>query len=278
MKISEALIETSKILLQAGISNHAMEARLLLGHAMNVSEEYLILHKGLEISPAQLKILQEMVDRRAKLEPMAYILGRKEFFSREFVVNSHVLIPRPDSEVLIESVLKDYKGCEGLNILDLGTGSGCLIITLLLELQNAAGIAVDIDSHALSIAQANADSLDVKNLQFIQSNWFDALQSTHHFDIIIANPPYIWGSENVAQETLLYEPHLALFAQNQGLEPYEIISKQARNFLKPEGSIYLEIGFDQAQDVTDLFLGRGYKNPVKTQDLAGHVRCLKFQI
>lgn len=306
MRINEALRSTSKELAKAGITNPAMEARILLQYVTCSTKEYLLAHSDEVISDSQSALLSEIIQRRQNFEPIAYIIGTKEFFSREFIVNPHILIPRPDSEILIETVFVDYKNIschsrEGgdpenyildsrlrgndttsnnqhLNILDLGTGSGSLIITLLLELQNATGVAVDTDINALNVAKANALKHGVHDIAFVLSNWFDEMQDLK-FDIIVANPPYISSSDrNVAKETILHEPHLALFAENNGLEAYEIIANRAKNFLKPQGALYLEIGYDQHDVIVDLYTKQGYKLKTKARDLAGHVRCLKFQI
>jgi release factor glutamine methyltransferase len=317
MQISEALIATNQELMKVGIENPAMEARILLQYATHCTKEYLLTHSRETMSERQRTLLSEITRRRRSLEPIAYIMGCKEFFGREFIVNPHVLIPRPDSEILIETVIADYGYCKQeskgsiLNILDLGTGSGCLIITLLLELRNAIGTAVDIDINALNVAKANASKHEVHSIEFVLGNWFDELKYRCHpreggdseknispsedkvldsslyendnayskFDIIVANPPYISSSDNnVAKETMLYEPHLALFGENHGLKPFEIIASNAKHFLKPQGALYLEIGYNQFDVIVDLYKKQGYKLKTKALDLAGHIRCLKFQI
>ena len=277
MKIKEAIAATYKALEESELDNPALEARILLGHVTGHSAEYLITHKDEDISENQAALLRAAAQRRCKLEPIAYITGSKEFFGREFIVNSNVLIPRPDSEILVESVLADYKENTDLNILDLGTGSGCLIITLLLELNNATGIGVDVEPEALDVAKANMAKHHTPNLELLLSNWFSALKHSKNFDIIVANPPYISSSVNVARETMLHEPHTALFAKKNGLEAYEVIAKSAKEFLKPKGCLYLEIGYDQEKSVTDLYAEHGYDLKSKAYDLARHVRCLKFE-
>lgn len=278
MKVKDLLREASMRLKKAQINSYMMEARIMLKNVLGVSEEFILLNPEKELSCQQMELFNQLVARRERLEPIAYIIGLREFYGRDFIVTQDVLIPRPDSEILIESVLADYRFSKNLRILELGTGSGCLIITLLLELTNASAIAVDIDKSALVIAKKNAAKLNVEKINFIESDWFASIDLTEKFDIIIANPPYIaLDSTKVAQETALYEPKKALFANDNGLSVYKEIALKAHDFLKQDGSIFLEIGYDQEQSVTDLFLAAGYVVVNKTRDLSGYVRCISFK-
>lgn len=276
MNIREALQQTTKTL--SNIHNPSLEARILLQHILNVSQEYLIAHGDNKLSMEQIQLLQKVISRRQNYEPIAYIIGYKEFYGRDFFVTNDVLIPRPDSETLIECILNDYSNkSQNLSILDLGTGSGCLIITLLLEIQNATATAIDINQNTLEIAYKNAKKHNIHNdIEFILSDWFESIPQDKPFDIIISNPPYITSRDHMAQETLLYEPEMALFdKKNNGKGNYDIIAKHARSFLKPEGVIYLEIGYDQEEEISNLYIEAGYNIKEKKQDIGGHVRCLK---
>lgn len=278
MNIREALAYTTTML--NNVSNPALEARILLQHILNVQLEYLFSHNDYILSSLELSLLMQVINRRQKLEPIAYILQYKEFYGRDFFVTNDVLIPRPDSETLIECILKDYKNhSDELSILDIGTGSGCLIITLLLELQNAIGTAIDIDSNALKIAHKNTKQYNLENkIEFIESNWFSNLQTNKKFDIIISNPPYITSTTHMAEETVLYEPKIALFDDRNKHDrgSYNIIAEHARSFLKPDGRMYLEIGYDQAQEISTIYIDSGYNIQDKIRDIAGHIRCLKI--
>jgi release factor glutamine methyltransferase len=279
MKIGRLLQDAAIKLKNAGIQSYSMEARILLKAILGVSEEFLLLRSQDEVDLVKIEVFEQFVARRVKLEPVAYILGFREFYGREFEVSPDVLVPRPDSEILIEAILSDYKLHEDLQILELGVGSGCLITTLLLELKKAYGVAVDISIDAIEIARKNATRFNVSNIEFIQSDWFDNITQEKNFDIIVANPPYIESdSLEVARETALYEPHLALFAADNGLAAYKEIAVKARSFLSVNGSIYLEIGYDQEVAVTDLFVAEGYLLHQKYIDLAGYIRCLHFKI
>lgn len=278
MKIKNLLQAGYLRLKNVGIESFALDIRILLKFILGVSEEFLLLNQDLALSNNQIEDFNRLVQRREKLEPISYIIGFKEFYGRDFVVTKDVLIPRPDSEILIESVLVDYKKLENLRILELGTGSGCLIITLLLELQKASAIAVDINKAALAVAKQNAENLEVDNINFIESDWFSALRVAEKFDIIIANPPYIaLDSTRISKETNLYEPKVALFASGNGLSCYKEIALKARDFLAYDGSIFVEIGYDQEESVADVFLAEGYILVSKARDLGGYVRCMSFK-
>lgn len=274
MDIRSSLLHITGQLSESGIEHPAMEARILLSHLLCKPKEFLISHGEQELEANVLRELEGLVNRRRAMEPIAYITGIKEFFGRDFIVDSNVLLPRPDSETLIEAVLAN--ATEEPKILELGVGSGCLIITLLLELEGATGLGLDIDKWALAVAASNAQKHGAGDrVELIESDWFRGL-SEQKFDIIISNPPYISSDERVAKETLLYEPHKALFAGKDGLEAYMEIANKAGDFLKPEGMIYLEIGYDQEDSVAELFVKNGYRVLGKYKDLAGYVRCLGF--
>lgn len=252
----------------------SFEARILLAHAGGFSQEYLIGHSEDELSDENYKRFLILVERRKALEPIAYIIGEKEFYSRGFKVTKDVLIPRSDSETLIDAVMKDAK--DGVSILELGVGSGCLVLTLLSEIKNATAVGVDISQAALDVARENAIALDVQNrCEFLLSNWFENIEGK--FDIIVSNPPYIEENERsiMAPETLAYEPSMALFG---GLEPYHIIASESHRFLASGGKIYVEIGVSQSEQVQDIFHLKGYKVAGKYQDIENRMRVLSFNL
>lgn len=267
MQINEAL----KIIIP-------IEARILLTHASGFSHEYLITHREDTLPDTIVEKFLGLIERRKNGEPIAYIIGVKEFYSRDFKVTPDVLIPRPDSETLIDAVLRDASTSSNnaLEILELGVGSGCLITTLLAEMPDAKGEGVDISMKALEISNYNAVALGVKNRIALKiSDWFSNI--TGAYDIIISNPPYIYEEERdlMALETLKYEPHLALFG---GLEPYKIISNEAYKFLKQQGKIYVEIGARQAEEIEKIFISKGYIVIGKHQDIEGRIRVLAFAL
>ncbi len=264
MKISEAI----------SLLDNRFEARLLLSFVTGHPVEYLIGHMFDELSEESLIQFQALCIRRKNHEPIAYIIGKKEFYSREFIVNTNVLIPRSDSEVLIDAVLKE--NYDKPKILELGVGSGCLLLTLLSEIKGSSGVGVDISNDALNVAQQNVESLKLSDsCHLFYSDWFDNIDGT--FDIIISNPPYIEQDEItlMSQETILYEPKDALFG---GLEPYIHISKNAKSYLNLDGQIYLEIGYNQVEKVTKIFTSEGYNLSHICYDIENRPRVMVFNL
>jgi len=252
----------------------ALEARILLAHATGFSQEYLIGHSDDELPPEIQAQFLSLIERRKSHEPIAYIIGKKEFYGRDFKVTKDVLIPRPDSETLIEAVLECNKDAK--SILELGVGSGCLLLTLLLELKQAIATGVDISPEALEIATQNAATYNMLDrCKLLQSNWFENISGK--FDIIISNPPYIEENERsiMAPETLQYEPKLALFG---GLEPYKIIAENGYKFLNENGRIYVEIGSSQERQVEEIFAFNGYKVVAKHRDIENRMRAMVFAL
>jgi release factor glutamine methyltransferase len=276
MNIKESLILAASKLQKIGIISANLEARILMQHATGKSSEYLLARFEEKLSNQQQVIFKQLVDRRILLEPIAYIIGHKEFYGYEFIVDNNVLIARQDTEIVVEAILHEYKMNQELTILELGTGSGCIAISLLLAMPNAQAVATDISDEAINVAQQNIIKHQVTNrCKLINSDWFRDL-TIQQFDIIVSNPPYIAESDtaNMASETLKYEPHLALFAGDDGLASYYFITQGARKFLKPQGKLFVEIGFSQAEAVKEIFINNGYKVTKIYQDLAGHNRVI----
>ncbi|WP_425363939.1 HemK family protein methyltransferase [Candidatus Tisiphia endosymbiont of Hybos culiciformis] len=322
--IKESLIYATSKLQAVGIKSASLESRILIQHATDKSIEYLLARSEEELTQQQQTIFANLVNRRTLLEPIAYIVGYKEFYSYQFIINDKVLIPRQDTETLVDAILKDVIAnptsippalsrssvpCHSrvggnldpcfrrddsklsgddirveLAILELGTGSGCIAVSLLLEMLNANinvnVTATDISNEAITIACQNAIKHQViDRLTIINSNWFENL-AKQEFDIIVSNPPYISFDDTVymSPETLKYEPHLALFAENNGLAAYYIIAKEAKKFLKQNGKLFLEIGFNQAVSVTEIFMNHGYTIRQVYKDLEGLDRGLLISL
>ncbi|KJV98165.1 protein-(glutamine-N5) methyltransferase, release factor-specific [Rickettsia amblyommatis str. Darkwater] len=287
--IKQILSDATDKLNKIGISSPQLEARILLQHVINKPIEYLLINLDEQLNEAEIEAFEKLLERRLKHEPIVYITGVKEFYSREFIVNKHVLIPRSDTEVLVDVVFQCHlrfrgddisKNCNDkfLNILELGAGSGCIAISLLCELPNANVIATDISLDAIEIIKSNAAKYKVTDrIQIIHSNWFENIE-TQKFDFIVSNPPYIAHSEKseMAIETIKYEPSIALFAEKDGLQAYFLIAENAKQFLKPNGKIILEIGFKQEEAVTQIFLDHGYNIESVYKDLQGHSRVILF--
>ncbi len=281
MIISEALLISQEILKQKGIYSFRIDALILLCHSLNVSKEQVIFNPKLKIEEDKQQIFFTLIDRRCKKEPISQIINNREFFGINFIVNQHVLDPRPDSESVIESVLKFFNNKQtDLNILELGIGSGCLLLTILKELPNALGLGVDISVEALKIAQKNIEALNLTNqATLLHSNWFSNVPVDKKFDLIISNPPYI-KKKDIAflqEEVRSFEPEIALNGGEDGLECYRLISTNVKKFLKISGLLILEIGDKQEEEVINIFTKVGLKFIFSKQDLAGIVRSLVFK-
>jgi release factor glutamine methyltransferase len=281
VKISEALVKARQDLDSKGVSNSKLDVLILLSHALLFSKEQIIFNPDLELNPAQQKSFFDLILRRAAREPVSQIIGKREFFGEDFFVSKDVLDPRPDSESLIELVLKNFLKDQKLTILELGVGSGCLIITLLKALKIADGAGVDISDKALEVCKKNAEHHQVHNrLRLMKSDLFSGLKPLEKFDLIISNPPYISSSviENLEPEVRIYEPRTALDGGVDGLDFYRKISAQAKNFLNKNGQIILEIGFDQKEKVIEIFSEKEFLLIDSKSDLSGVTRVLRFKI
>jgi release factor glutamine methyltransferase len=220
------------------------------------------------------------MERRLNREPIAKILGEKEFWSLPFKTTKDTLDPRPDSETLMEAVLACYpQKDQALRMLDLGTGTGCLILSLLHEYKMATGVAVDLSPEALVVAQENAQRLGLQaRISFVQSSWLDNVNGK--YDVIVSNPPYIPRShEKTLEPELAFDPQMALYGSDEdGLGAYRLLAHSLRPYLMPQGKIFLEFGQDQHLNVQQIFEGAGFRLQGWHKDLAGMRRCGVFQL
>lgn len=253
------------MLCKAGITTYKLDAKSLLSHILNISEsEHLIFKLNEKISLDKYSEYIDLIKRRLEFEPTAYIIGSKYFWKQNYTINNNVLVPRSETELIIELILKKLEGrtTNKLNILDLGTGSGCIILSLLLELKFSTGLGIDISEKALNIARLNAKKFYLKDrINFMISNWFSNLENSNKFDIIISNPPYISINEwkSLEPSVLNFEPQIALTDFQDGLNNYKIIAEKAKLFLKKGGLIALEIGFNQSKKIKEIFEASGYE-------------------
>jgi release factor glutamine methyltransferase len=261
-----------------GIEEAPLDARLLISHIIPVTEIDFAINADQTVSNEQQNLIDILVQKREKRIPMSQIFGEKEFWSLSFKVTRDTLTPRPDSETLIEVALNEFEDKNAtLSILDLGTGSGCLLLTLLSELKNATGLGIDVSASAIKVANENATNLSLNNrATFLKSDWFEKLSKTKKFDLIIANPPYIGLNEKpeLTPEVCEHEPYSALFAGEEGLDDYRIIAADISSYMSEKSIIILEIGYRQSSAVKDIFEQKGFKNINVFQDLGGRDRCL----
>jgi len=262
------MTSVAQLLAQARQHIAAGEARLLLAHLLGRSAAWLEAHRDDEIAvEAEYSAL---VGRRAAGEPIAYLTGMREFYGRAFAVSPDVLIPRPETELLVDRVREKADGTATL--LDLGTGSGCLAITLALELPQVRVTAVDVSPAALDVARSNARRLGA-HVEFVESDWFASL-GAQRFDLIVANPPYVAaGDAHLDAGDLRFEPRRALCAGSDGLDALRQIIAEAPRWLVPGGWLFCEHGYDQAAAVRALLAGAGFAAIEQHCDLAGIVRA-----
>lgn len=208
--------------------------------------------------------------------PVAKIIHEKWFYGLPFYTNKWTLDPRPDSETLVEAVLKNESFNKNLNILDLGTGTGCLIISIVKNIPNAHGVAIEKSRHAVKVAKRNVNNLGLKNKIKVLHASFSSNKTFGKFDIIISNPPYISRGDKRVDNGARHDPSMALYAKNNGLVAYEIIARNAKKWLKPNGKIYMEIGADQGLDIREIFAKQGWAFFNSFYDLSGIERVLAF--
>jgi release factor glutamine methyltransferase len=254
---------------QADITESELEASLLLSHALEIKRTAVLLAGERVLTDAQLEVFEKNVSRRLAREPLAYLIGEKEFWSLPFKVTKDVLIPRPETEFLLEKTLDVLNSSAGspeqtIKILDLGTGSGVLAIVLALELVTVKVTALDYSYNALKVALHNAKKHNVSEIiDFINCNWFDGIKAKAVFDVVISNPPYVaqevlaepFGRNNgsLQPEVGDFEPRLALDGGERGIQEISIIAAELWKVLKPGGWFFMEIGADQQKEVFDIF-------------------------
>ena len=261
-------------LTEVGIENPLRELRLMVACVIGTSYEDLLFSPPQTLTQDQFCAVDHFVRRRCQREPLAKILGKKEFWGRDFRVTKDTLDPRPDSEVLIDVALKILPVHGHGRILDLGTGSGCLLISLLCERLNFTGVGVDLSLAALDIARHNALTLGCGDrVTWTQSDWFSSVEGD--FDLIIANPPYIARDEILSAETL-YDPESSLFADDEGLSDYRKIFASVAPFMSIGAVLIFEIGSSQVRDVQTIANEHEFRCLGVYKDLAQHDRCLVF--
>ncbi len=268
--------------------NYILDSRILMLHSFRLKDsekslEWLVFNPNFLLDQEHQSIFFELIRRRSKSEPVSKIIGYKEFYGYKFLVNQNVLDPRPDSETLIELIIEYFKNHnDNTNVskkfLEMFTGSGCLAITTLKQFNNFTAIASDISSEAISIAKQNANiNQVVDRINFINSDNFDNISG--EFDFFIANPPYIATSEikDLQPEVRDHDPLISLDGGFDGLDFYHIIAKKVGNFLRKNSPIFLEIGYNQFEDVNKIFIDNGFVLENFKKDLSGINRALCFK-
>ena len=275
MKLKEVLADTAIKLSKSGIEGAARDARILTAFALEIPISELSLKINQQVSEKIIVELEKLILRRINREPISKILGRRDFWGRTFSINENVLDPRGDTETLIDFVVeKPVK-----SVLELGTGSGAIAVTLACEWKEVHVTATDISENALSLAKINAEKFNVQNkIHFLTSDWFENVKGA--YDLIISNPPYIGLTEQdeISAEVIKYDPEIALFAGRDGLDAYRRIMPSLSKFLNPDGLVVLETGASQGIKVKNMMNAAGFIDAKIVKDLSGKDRLVAAKL
>ena len=275
MNIQSALTEGLNILKNKSILSAKLDSEILMAKALGKKREYIILNNDKIIKEQNLKYFKKLVHERATRKPIAYLLKKKSFWNSEFYVNKNTLIPRPDTEIILEQILKFTKNKNYLNILDIGVGSGCILLSVLKERKNFYGTGIDISRNSLDICKMNAKKLLLdRRVKFFKSD-VDKF-AIGKYDLIVSNPPYIKTSDlkYLESDVIKFEPKLALDGGLDGLSVIRKVIKKSSELLKKNGKFILEIGFDQKNKVIKLLNNKGFYINSTVKDLANNDRCI----
>ncbi len=260
----------------AGIDQPSIDARLMLEVAASVTRTEIVTDPYRELTAEQAAMLEDFLTRRARREPVSHIIGRKGFWKILLQVNKNVLTPRPETEVIVDEVLKAFPEAMPFSMLDLGVGSGTILLAVLAERPAAKGLGVDASSEALAVARDNAANLDLNNRAALMHGDWTAGLADASFDLVVSNPPYIPSAviETLEPEVRDHEPRLALDGGEDGLEAYRVLAPEILRVLKPGGMFAVEIGYDQSKAVEALFNAAGAKQVRTVKDLSTHDRVV----
>ena len=275
MTPNQLIMKGSNFLKQNNIKSHTLDSELILSSVSGKDKEDFLLNNDFKLNPKQVKYFNHLILRRALLkEPIAYLTNKKEFWSIKFNINKGVLIPRPETEILVEKLIKYYKGRNPF-ILDIGTGSGCIIISLLSELKKSKGIAIDISNKAIKIAKGNSITYDTfKRVKFINSSI--SKFNSFKFDLIVSNPPYIARHQlkNLDEGIKNFEPKIALDGGNDGLDVVRKVIYKSGKILKINGMLALEIGNGQYKKVSQILKLNKFREKFFIKDFRDNIRCI----
>ena len=275
MNISTAIEKAYKVLKKKEIKSPWLDSELLLSKVINKSREFIILNSNLNINDKDYHFFQELINERLKGKPIAYLTGTKFFWKHEFFINNKVLIPRPDTEIIVEQVLKIYEKKNKINFLDIGFGSGCILLSILKERKDFKATGIDISSHALKICNINAYKLGVKNRVKLFKSDIDKF-SKGKYDLIISNPPYIkkLDLKYLEKDVIKFEPKLALDGGLDGISEIRKIIKKSSELIKNGGKLILEIAYNQKKEVKQLLKKNSFYINSVVKDLANNDRCI----
>ena len=274
MKILETIKLGSKLLRKREICSHILDSEILLSKILNKSREKILVNLDQKLNSRNILKFKKYIRRRSKNEPVAYILGEKEFWSKKFIVNKDTLIPRPETELLVEKLVKLFKG-KKISILDIGTGSGCIILSLLSNLEKSVGLGVDVSNKAILIANKNAKRHELSNRVKFLNKSFESIFSKK-FDLIVSNPPYIERKniKNLSEDIKRFEPIMALDGGHDGLDLIKKVIYKSKRILKIKGTLALEIGNEQIKKVSKILVDNNFRIIHVIKDYKNNVRCV----
>ena len=275
MNIENILIEGTNTLKQSGVSNPQLDCEILLSNSINKDKKYIILNPKQILNDGQLSDFKSLIEKRKKGEPIAYLINKKEFWNNEFFVNKDVLIPRPDTELIIEEVLKIYSKNTHLQVLDIGTGSGCILLSILKERKYFYGTGIDISKKSINVSKFNAKKLNLENrVKFFHSSVDNFI--TGKYDIIVSNPPYIElvSLKYLEKDIVNFEPKLALSGGFDGFSKIRKVINKANCLIKKNGKFILEIGFNQKNKVKEILKQEGFYINKAVRDYGNNDRCI----
>ena len=274
MNILEAVKFGSNLLKEKKIPSYILDSELLLSKTLNKTREKILTNLDANIEKKKFNIYKKYLIRRSKNEPVAYIFGEKEFWSKSFMVNKHTLIPRPETELLVYGLLKIFNN-KKISVLDIGTGSGCIIVSLLTNLKQSVGIGIDISKKAILIAKKNVVRHKLNNrIKLINRSFENVFDKK--FDLIVSNPPYIEKKaiKNLSEDIKKYEPRMALDGGNDGLDLVKKVIYKSKNILKIKGVLALEIGNEQIKKVSKILSDNNFRIGKVIKDYKNNVRCV----
>ena len=275
MNIENILIEGTNTLKQSGVSNPQLDCEILLSNSINKDKKYIILNPKQILNDGQLSDFKSLIEKRKKGEPIAYLINKKEFWNNEFFVNKDVLIPRPDTELIIEEVLKIYSKNNHLQVLDIGTGSGCILLSILNERKYFHGTGIDISKKSINVSKFNAKKLNLENrVKFFHSSVDNF--TIGKYDLIVSNPPYIElvSLKYLEKDIINFEPKLALSGGFDGFSKIRKVINKANYLIKKNGKFILEIGFNQKNKVKEILKQEGFYINKAVRDYGNNDRCI----
>ena len=275
MKLELAIKEAFNELKKSNIKSALLDSEILISQAINKNREFVLLNSNLKINQKEYFNLQKLVYERKKGKPISYLTGQKFFWKYNFKINDHVLIPRPDTEVVVETILNTYKEKNRINFLEVGVGSGCILLSILKEKKNFRATGIDISSRAIRVCNINAYRLGVKNRVKLFKSDIDKF-SKGKYDLIISNPPYIkkLDLKYLEKDIINFEPKIALDGGLDGISEIRKIIKKSSELIKKGGKLVLEIAFDQKKEVKQLLINNGFYINSVVKDYGKNDRCI----